>query len=88
MEPGPIPALFDEDVDAAEPGSGGPGDLIGRGVIGQIRLDGEQIGRLALLACAGGECPQRLTVAIDTGDPDASCQQAPRRRPADAPRRW
>ena len=50
------PGVVHEDIDAAEPGARGFGDLIGRGVIGQIRLDGEQIGRLALLtrACRKG----------------------------------
>ena len=37
------PGVVDEDVDAAEPGSRGLGDLIDRGVAGQIRLDGEEI---------------------------------------------
>jgi hypothetical protein len=48
--------IVDEDVDAAEPGMRGFGNLIDRGVIGQIGLDGEQFGRLALLtyACRKG----------------------------------
>ena len=41
----------------------------------------------SLLTCAGGECLQRLTIAIDPGDPDARRQQALRHCPADATRR-
>jgi hypothetical protein len=56
----------------------GFGNLIGRGVGGQIRLDGEQFGSLALLTRGRGQHFLRLTVAIDAGDPDARRQQAPR----------
>jgi len=43
------PGVVDEDVYAAEPGARGFGDLIGRGVVRQIGLNGEQFGRLSLL---------------------------------------
>jgi hypothetical protein len=36
---------------------------------------------------ARGQRLQRLTIAIDTGDPDACRQQASRHRPANAARR-
>ena len=75
----------DEDIDAAKPGARGLGDLIDRGVAGQIRLDGEEIVPLSLLTCAGGECLQRLTVAVDAGDPDTCCEQAVRHGPAEPP---
>jgi hypothetical protein len=38
--------IVDENIDAAEPIARGFGDLLGRGVAGQIGLDGEQIVRL------------------------------------------
>jgi hypothetical protein len=38
--------IVDQDVDAAEPIAGGFGDLLGRGVLGKIGLDGEQFGPL------------------------------------------
>jgi hypothetical protein len=50
-------------------------------------LDGEQFGRFSLFARACRKGLQRLTVAIDTGDPDARRQQAARQRPANATRR-
>ena len=37
-----------EEIDAAKPGARGFGNLIGRGVGGQIRLDGEQFGSFSL----------------------------------------
>jgi hypothetical protein len=40
--------IVDQDVDAAKPVAGGPGDLLGRGIAGQIRLDGEKVGPLSL----------------------------------------
>jgi hypothetical protein len=67
---------------ASESGKRRSGDLIGRGVVGQVGLDGEQFVRLALLAGARGQRLQRLT--IDTGDPDACRQHASRHRPANA----
>jgi hypothetical protein len=50
------PGVVDEDVDAAEPGSHGLGDLVGCRVVGQVRLNGEQLRRFALLtrACCEG----------------------------------
>ena len=42
------PSVVDEDVYAGEPGARGFGDLIGRGVVGQIGLDGKQLGHCAL----------------------------------------
>jgi transposase len=78
--------VVDEDVDAAVPGSRGLGDLIDRGVVGQIRLDGEQFGRLSLLTRGRRKGLQRLTIAIDGGDLDACRQKATRHRPADATR--
>ncbi len=75
--------IVDEDVDAAQPIAGGFGDLLGRGVASQIRLDGEEFGPLSLLTRARRKRSQRLSIAIDTGDPDARRQQAPHHRPAD-----
>jgi hypothetical protein len=46
------PGVVDEDIDAAEPGSRGADDLIGRGVTGQVGLDGEEIVPLSLLTGA------------------------------------
>jgi hypothetical protein len=37
-----------DSIDAAKPGARGFGNLIGRGVGGQIRLDGEQFGSFSL----------------------------------------
>ena len=78
-------AVVNENVDAAEPIAGGFGDLLGRGVVSQIRLDREEVGSLASLTCAGGECFQRPTISIDAGDLDACRQQSPRHCSADAP---
>ena len=39
---------------------------------------------LSLLSGAGCECLQRLTIAVDAGDPDAYGQQTERHRFADA----
>jgi hypothetical protein len=59
------PGVVDEDVDAAEPGSRGFGDLIDRGVVGRIRLDGEQFGLCsgALAASASKGSRSRSTPA-------------------------
>ena len=65
---------------ASESGKRRSGDLIGRGVVGQVGLDGEQFVRLALLAGARGQRLQRLTIAIDAGDPDTCCEQGPMQR--------
>ena len=75
--------IVDEDVDAPEPTAGGFGDLPGCGIVGQIGLDGEQLVRLAPLTGTRGERFQRVTVAIDPGDPDVRRQQAPHHGPAD-----
>jgi hypothetical protein len=48
----PDPGIVDEDVDAAEPTARGFGDLLGRGIVGQIGLDDEQVVRLSLLTSA------------------------------------
>jgi hypothetical protein len=69
--------IVDQDVDAAEPVACGSGDLLGRGIAGQIRLDGEKIVPLSLLTRARREGLWRLTISIDTGDPDACRQQSP-----------
>jgi hypothetical protein len=55
--PGADPGVVHQDVDAAEPGARGFGDLIDCGIVGEIRLDGEQLGRFALLARV---CRKRL----------------------------
>jgi hypothetical protein len=41
--------IVDQDVDAAKPIAGGLRDRLGRGVAGQIRLDGEQLARFPML---------------------------------------
>jgi hypothetical protein len=79
--------VVDENIDATEPIAGGLGDLLRRGVVGQIGLEREQFGPLSLLTRTRGECLQRLAVAIDAGDPDACRQQSPCHCPADAARR-
>jgi len=84
---GANPGVVDEDVDAAEPVAGGLTDLPGRGVAGQIGLNGEQVAGLALLTRVRRKRLQRLSIAIDAGDPDACRQQRPRHCPADAARR-
>jgi len=53
--------VVDQDVDAAKSGVRGLGDFTDRGVVGQIRLDGEEVGRLVLLTRVRREPLQRLT---------------------------
>jgi hypothetical protein len=75
------------DVGAAKSGAGRLGDFIDRGVVGQIRLEGEEVGRFSLLTRARRKRLQRLKISIDAGDLDACGQQAPCHRPPDAARR-
>src|ERR1700732_1751552 len=80
------PGVVHEDIDAAEPGACGFGNLVGRGGTGQVRLDGEQFGGFPF-ARGRGQRFQGLSVAIDTGDPVARRQRVARHRPANATRR-
>jgi hypothetical protein len=50
--------------------AGRSGDLIGRGVAGQICLDGEQVARPTLPTRTRGKRFKRLPVAINAGNPD------------------
>jgi hypothetical protein len=63
--------VVEKNIDAAEPITSRLSDLLGRGIVGQIRLDCEEVGSLALLTRARRKRFQRLSIAIDTGDPDA-----------------
>ena len=76
IEPRADAGIVDENIDPAKPGPRRLGDLLGRGVAGQVGLDWEQIGRLALLTRARREGLERLTISIDAGDPDACRQQS------------
>jgi hypothetical protein len=69
-------SVVGEDVDTAEPGARGLDDLIDRGIIGQIRLNREHGVYLALLARARRKRLKRLSIAINTSDPDP-CRQRP-----------
>jgi hypothetical protein len=84
MAPGADPGIVDEDVNAAKLAAGGFSDLIGRGIVGQIHLNGEQLVGLSLLTSARCKRRQRLTISIDASDPNAGGQQAPHHRSADA----
>ncbi len=84
---GADPGIVDQDIDPAKPGACRSGDLVGGRIRCQIGLDGEELVCLSLLARARRKRPQRITVAIDAGDPDARRQQAPHHGPADTARR-
>jgi hypothetical protein len=49
---GADPGIVDQDIDAAEPGTGRSGNLVGGRVRGQIGLDGDQLGGPSLLTGA------------------------------------